>query len=322
METRFAAALLWLKNPVTFFTPLLAVALAFGLAPCEGVLCDLASHFMAQYALAALGLFVLTLAFRLSRRWLAVNALLFLLAAWQLLPFMPVQTPAATSGTLKILQANTYLYNPDPEPLRRLIAAEKPDIVVTTETTPAFSQMMEGLKAEYPHQLIWPQKRNPRGLGVISKLPFQKITFLSFDSPRVPAQEFSLRVGKARVTFMSIHPLTPTEDILRRDRELEMIAQHYQKRRPDHLVVLGDFNATPYCRAYRKLTAELNLRNAREGFGLYPSWPTFFPTPLPRIAIDHVLVSRAVKVHDFRTGPEIGSDHLPTITEISVEDAP
>lgn len=58
---------------------------------------------------------------------------------------------------------------------------------------------------------------------------------------------------------------------------------------------------------------QTGLQNARAGRGVLPTWPTFLPATFLRIPIDHILVDPRLSVLDYRLGPSIGSDHLPTI---------
>lgn len=313
----------WLNNPVTFVTPVFMVVVLAATLPARFQFADLLSHFMGQYAVGALVLIAAGIAFRSSKQILYALALMFLVTGYHFLPYIPLaSTDAGGAKTLKILQTNVLFINKDPARLRALIAAENPDLVVTSETPPVFAQMLEELKKDYPYQDLRPQKGNPRGLGVISKVKLDGAMRTHFDHKGVPSQIFTLRLDGQDITFVSIHPFTPTENIERRDNEFRMIAARYDKHPTDNLVVLGDFNATPYCAAYKELVNSLNLRNARDGFGIYPSWPTFLPTPFLRIPIDHVLVSGDIGVADFRTGANIGSDHLPTITEIYLKAKP
>lgn len=60
---------------------------------------------------------------------------------------------------------------------------------------------------------------------------------------------------------------------------------------------------------------EWSVRLAR-GFGVQTSFPSNLW--LLRIPIDHVLVACAIGVDDRRIGPEVGSDHLPVITDLVV----
>ncbi len=310
------------RDPVSLVTPLFAVLVVAAMMPVHFRLVDLASHFMMQYAVAAVVLFVMGLLFKSPRYVLALLALLFCVSAFHLLPYLPLAKPAPAGEALKIMQVNVLFINKNPALLNALIEKEQPDIVVSSETPPVFAEMFATLKPDYPWQDIHAQKGNPRGLGVISKRKLGHAERTHFDHKGVPSQIFTITLGSQDITFVSIHPFTPTENIERRDNEFRLIAERYKKTHVDHLVVLGDFNATPYCAAYKQLVKSLNLANARDGFGIYPSWPTFFPTPFLRIPIDHVLVSDTIAVHNFRTLTPVGSDHLPTLTDISIKAKP
>ncbi len=80
---------------------------------------------------------------------------------------------------------------------------------------------------------------------------------------------------------------------------------------------------SPY---YKSFVRQTGLRNARQGFGILPTWPSkssLSPVPatiapLLSIPIDHCLISPKIKVVNIRTGPNVDSDHLPVITDLVI----
>jgi endonuclease/exonuclease/phosphatase (EEP) superfamily protein YafD len=81
-------------------------------------------------------------------------------------------------------------------------------------------------------------------------------------------------------------------------------------------VLIGDFNLSPWSPFFPPLLKQAGLVNARDGFGILPTWPTFFvPAMIP---LDHCLVSPEARVTNIETGPDIGSDHLPLIIDLLV----
>jgi endonuclease/exonuclease/phosphatase family metal-dependent hydrolase len=85
-------------------------------------------------------------------------------------------------------------------------------------------------------------------------------------------------------------------------------------------VLCGDFNAGPRSEVYRKLTSE--LRDARK---LVPGRGPrgTFPSLLPLMRIDHVLVSRELRVQQCTVAAswqaKLASDHLPLVVDLSVD---
>lgn len=84
-------------------------------------------------------------------------------------------------------------------------------------------------------------------------------------------------------------------------------------------ILIGDLNLTMYSPIYRAFVAETGVRNARAGFGPLGTWPAWMPGPL--LPLDHCLVRGPVGVIACRTGPKIGSDHLPLLVDLHLPGA-
>jgi endonuclease/exonuclease/phosphatase family metal-dependent hydrolase len=85
------------------------------------------------------------------------------------------------------------------------------------------------------------------------------------------------------------------------------------------VILVGDLNATPRSRAYRRLTS--HLWDAQAQIPLSRPKATF-PSRLPMLRIDHVFVSRSVRVLRVETVrtplARVASDHLPLLVEFHV----
>ncbi len=88
----------------------------------------------------------------------------------------------------------------------------------------------------------------------------------------------------------------------------------------DPLILLGDFNAVPRSRAYRRMTQ--TLRDAQRVSRSIVR--TTFPARLPVMRLDHIFVSPSIRVlrtEVLRTPlARIASDHLPLVMEFELED--
>ena len=73
---------------------------------------------------------------------------------------------------------------------------------------------------------------------------------------------------------------------------------------------------TPWSPYFRRLLDDGALHDASRGRGPAPTWPVGLG-PM-RIPIDHCLHSDGVVVTDRRTGPGVGSDHLPLIVDLLI----
>lgn len=293
---------------------LAALSLTPRLPARTNLLIDLPSHFIVQYSVGAMILFVLALFFHApAAAFFALCA--FIINLIELKPLLPRKDASPPADPrLKVLQVNLLKSNRQPDALLKLVAAEKPDIITCCEVNPLFADALRGLAAEYPHQLITSGTDDYR-VALLSKLPFSKIEQTAFGGARTEAIVFQVAFEGRTIGGVSLHPYTPNANIHSRDSEFAAIAARFASEQPQHLMLMGDFNATPWCPAMKQLVRRLRLRNAREGRGINTSWPSFFPF-LFRIPIDHVLVSTNLGVSAFHAGYLDGSDHRPTITTL------
>src|SRR5262245_25992548 len=84
------------------------------------------------------------------------------------------------------------------------------------------------------------------------------------------------------------------------------------------VIMLGDFNCTPWSPAFAELEARSRLRNSQLGFGTNPTWPTYLPGM--QLPIDHCLLSASLVAVDRFVGPAFGSDHYPLVVDVGVRD--
>ena len=117
--------------------------------------------------------------------------------------------------------------------------------------------------------------------------------------------------------MMLVHPSVPIkqQSFIDRNQQLAAIGE-YAAQVKNPLIVVGDFNTTMWSPFYKNMVKTGKLRNARSGFGILPTWPTFMP--LVYIPIDHFLVSKEIGILKIHTGRNIGSDHLPLITDLVI----
>lgn len=301
---------------------------SFALAPSLPHKLELLSHFYPQLCL---GLGLPLLAFGLLRH--LPGAALSLLAASLLtaplqpyLSLWPAPHPATPANCppdcaklapeLKLLLANVLITQTNPRQLENLLNSEQPNLVVLEELNLAHQQLMDSRK-DYPYRHL-EYTGDPFGLGVWSKVPFAHSETLTLGPAGLPSLYLRLQQPgrKEPLHLIATHPFPPIEQpyFEQRNAQLQELASFIQSLNGPK-ILLGDLNLTPWSPVYRQLERTSGLHNTRHGFGLQPSWPTHWPALL-RIPIDHCLVSPELQVLDTRTGPELGSDHLPLLVRL------
>lgn len=274
---------------------------------------ELFSHFRLQYFVVSVFLLAV---FTFLRHYIYIGSLAIaaIFNATFVLPWYFAEPVAVVGEPLKLIHANVYSSNAEYERLIDLVAAESPDMLFLQEVTPEWIAGTTSLLQDYSYAYAEPRFDN-FGIAAFSKIPFDSIQHI--DSPPLgyPTILATITINREQLTIISSHPTIPLGQDLHdaRNEQLQSIAD-LLKQVNGETVLLGDFNLSVWDAHLRQLEASTGLRNVREGFGILPSWPTFLPFAM--IPIDHALVSQGISVTDVRTGPTIGSDHLPLIVTL------
>jgi endonuclease/exonuclease/phosphatase (EEP) superfamily protein YafD len=132
-------------------------------------------------------------------------------------------------------------------------------------------------------------------------------------SPR-PLIAATLRHDGRALTLLSLHVIRPKDADTAAIQAAEYAAtaawardQRQQTGLP--LLIIGDYNTTPWSARFQRFLAESGLRDSSAGFGYQPTWPAY--APAIGIPIDHAAVSPEVAVLARAAGPDLGGDHTP-----------
>jgi endonuclease/exonuclease/phosphatase (EEP) superfamily protein YafD len=280
---------------------------------------DLPSHFVLQAAIGTILLMLAAIVFSVHGKVYMVLLLAYFLCVGKMWPFLLKAKPALADGaSLKILQANTWVRNHGMSALKGLIRDEAPDIIAVAEANTPVAALFDELKTDYPHQRVIVRDDCGNGIAVLSKIPLEGLEERRMAGTDRAALFFRIALGGKTVDMVVMHTANPLVNFIERNTELNALAAWYEKEQPPHLIVAGDLNATPYCHILSSVMKRMQLKNARDGRGFLGTFPVRGRVPFLRIPIDHVLVSAAIRVADFRLARDIGSDHRPTISVIKL----
>jgi endonuclease/exonuclease/phosphatase (EEP) superfamily protein YafD len=278
---------------------------------------ELASHFRVQYFWTALAC---TLALCAARHWrdAALAAVPVMLNLSVILPlYWPRSTPATESPLLRVESINVYSGNRRHADVIEFIGATRPDVVLLLEVTSDWRDVFDALAVDYPFQETALREDN-FGIGLVSRLPLESVEVRAIGSARIQSIVARLRWKGAPLTIVGTHPLPPAgaENWRLRNDQFAAVAT-LCRTLTGAVVVIGDLNATSWSAHFGTLLDGTRLRDSRAGFGVQASWPQW--SPLPRIPIDHCLVSPEIVVRQRFIGADVGSDHYPLVVDLAVD---
>jgi endonuclease/exonuclease/phosphatase (EEP) superfamily protein YafD len=306
-------------------TVLLRVAIVATAIGCAGVVatylvalmpmwpCVLVEHFRVQLVAGGVIVVSCTAALRM-RGYFDVAVVAMLLHVLALAPdgCHAGREPPTEGVAVRVLVLNVHTEGSSFDEVARLIEDVQPDIVGLVEVDDRWLTGLAPALARFHWRLEKPRNDN-FGVALYTRSPLvASIEGLGIALPSVVG---TVDLGVVKLSIILIHPLPPMSAVAltAQGDELDAVANR-ARGMPDPVVVMGDFNATPWSRPYRRLLARSGLCDSRAGFGVQATFPA--SSAVLRIPIDHLLASCSVGVSERRVERDVGSDHLPIVVEL------
>lgn len=210
---------------------------------------------------------------------------------------------------LRIAHFNTWAENNDYTGITNEILRLNADVVSLVEMDAKKKKaIIPALKAMYPHSFDC-SGREYCELVIVSKYPILQAEG-NGHWVGAPYAQASLGGEMSGVTFMGVH----TTRFPHSRAQLKQVRELVRKLETvsGDLIVMGDFNATPFSRVNSTFSEGANLARLTE----LPTWPA--SVQIPQLAIDHAFASANFRViGNQQIGNSAGSDHYPIVLTLA-----
>lgn len=276
---------------------------------------DILTHFAPLYLIG--GLFTLATAAVVRGRRLPImlGAVAVISSAVLITPEIvrakSAPAPADAPGQMKLIQFNAALDAQSLDERLAWLAQEDPDVLVVEDAREVFQTAVS-------------QRLNRHmACGRTCEVAiFTRSAPLRIESPRRgryglgPAMAV-VHLPSARGDFavIGVHYAWPTEVRIHRENGARLL-QIARPLETSRMIVVGDFNSTPWSFSRRREDAALGLERRTRAL---PTWPAKGPLGLAFLPIDHVYAGQEWRTVSIRRGPRLGSDHYPVIALLALE---
>jgi len=292
---------------------------------------DILNHLQLLLFFGTLGAAIAALLFGMARWWKILAVMGWLSSGWLFVPewlssLSPRQAVSDVT-TLKVMTHNVFGLNYDMARVDAAIRVEDPDIVALQEYFPEQEGLGALLRDRYPYSAVCRGGKRAN-LGLYSKIPFDReMSEADCPSNAQGTQRtahilvgFRLSTG-ATFSLMTTHLDWPVPIERQREEFVAVAEAAFAITGP--LIVVGDFNSTPWSYAMKSFEAATGLKRETRNLVTYPKLFTVPGRLLPLepfLPLDHVF-QRGMIVSELHVGAETGSDHLPVIFTFSVSPA-
>jgi endonuclease/exonuclease/phosphatase (EEP) superfamily protein YafD len=228
------------------------------------------------------------------------------------------EQPPSDGTQLRLVSFNIRASNTAMSEVVHHLSKSQSNLIVLFEVTPEWLHELKQLEPAYRIELAEPRLDN-FGIALLSRGLKVSARILRPPGGDIGFVEARMSVDGRDWSILGIHPLPPVGAGLadQRDAALEYAAS-WAAQQTGPVVVLGDFNTTPFSFSFNRLLGRGRLVNSQKGYGVQATWPQVPLWLAPaRIPIDHLVHSRSVVTLDRSVGPALGSDHRPVIATVA-----
>lgn len=287
---------------------------------------DIFANFKLQYLVGGVLLCVLSLVYRY--KWYALC--MAILAAGL---FVEIQysytTPFAKAPdavpNFTVVQYNKFYGNRDYTSIGTWLIGHDFDVVIVNESLYDTVEPLKQFKGDYPFQSPHSPTERFGDLSILSRHPIT-VTPLPMelgDRHFMASKIIVKKPGLEPVIIYAYHANVPIGDQGAGNRafQMERFSSLAGKETGRNVLMMGDWNLTPYSPLFKKVlkNSGLNYQN----YGLFPqtTWPSFNFFRFLKIPIDHILFNDDVILTDIRQGPSLGSDHHSLVAKFRIDPA-
>ncbi|MDZ4860069.1 MAG: endonuclease/exonuclease/phosphatase family protein [Candidatus Hydrogenedentes bacterium] len=273
---------------------------------------DLATSFEPLYLIASAGILISVI---LRRKPILIGLVLLvtIFHATLILPYyFPPATKHLSGPVLRIMSVNLQWDTSRPRNVFNALRTVKPDVIAFQEVTPERLIELQNLLEEYPHR-IHSVDSGVLGVALFSRYPLNDLDQSWMTKGVYPTLMAEIEAGGPPLSVMITHTIPPfSKDwAMERNKQLAECAARLNAIEGP-CVLVGDLNVTMWSPYFRDLIKSANLKNAREGFGIVPTYSSGRKRLIP---IDHFLFRGDVQVTGCAVGPHTGSDHRPLVVD-------
>ncbi|MEZ5774560.1 MAG: endonuclease/exonuclease/phosphatase family protein [Hyphomicrobiaceae bacterium] len=192
--------------------------------------------------------------------------------------------------SLRVVSLNTWHSNPDHARLARFIRESGADVVLLYEFGPDKQHLIGELADLYPHSTGCAERWSC-AVEILSRRPILSSEAIRSETSYAPSTVIArIEAGGRQVSVVGTHLTRPIDGPGRRMTEIETLAE-LVRHEAGEVIVAGDFNMTPWSRAFALFAERSGLTHMGR---FMPSWPSG-TRGLPHLAIDHVWATPGIR---------------------------